>query len=161
VIAVVQRVARARVEVGEEIVGSIERGLCVLLGIERGDDVVAANRMASKLAALRIFPDVAYGSAATGKMNRSVRDIGGAILLVSQFTLAADTSGGNRPSFTNAAPPTEAERLYELVSQSLRSAHGLSVALGRFQAHMLVVIENEGPVTIILRSEPAVPRIQS
>jgi D-aminoacyl-tRNA deacylase len=146
VIAVVQRVARASVEVNGEVVGVIERGLCVLLGIERGDADAAAARMAAKIAKLRIFPDDA------DKMNRSVQDVGGAALMVSQFTLAGDASGGNRPSFVTAAPPDEAAPLVERVCAALRTEHALPVATGRFQAHMLVRIENDGPVTIILRT---------
>lgn len=143
-IAVVQRVTRASVEVDGAIVGAIDGGLCVLVGIERGDSESLARRLASKLVRLRILPD------ADGKMNRSVLDAGDAVLLVSQFTLAADTSHGNRPSFVGAAPPDEARVLFEAVVAEVAAA-GVRVATGRFQEHMSVRIENDGPVTIILR----------
>ncbi len=144
-LAVVQRVREASVTVEDIAVGAISLGLCVLLGVERGDDRDKARLMSAKLAKLRIFPDEA------DRMNRSVVDVGGAILLVSQFTLAGDCSGGNRPSFTNAAPPESAEPLYEAVASGLRSEFGLTVATGRFRTTMDVRIVNHGPVTIIVR----------
>lgn len=143
-IAVVQRVSEASVTVDGEVVGAIGPGLCVLLGVERADDAAVAAAMAAKLAKLRIFAD------ADGKMNRSVVDVGGGILLVSQFTLAGDTSGGNRPSFTAAAPPEQAEPLYEQVLAALRPLV-THVATGRFRNHMDVAIRNDGPVTLLLR----------
>ncbi len=146
-LAVVQRVSEASVTVGGEVVGAIGPGLCVLLGVMRSDGEREADLMAAKLAKLRIFSDEA------GKMNRSVIDIAGSILLVSQFTLAGDTSGGNRPSFVEAAPPEVAEPLYRRVEDALRAAIGPagSVATGRFRTHMDVRIANDGPVTIIVR----------
>ena len=113
--------------------------------VERGDDEAKALRLAGKLAKLRIFED------ADGKMNRSVQDVGGSLLVISQFTLAADTSEGNRPSFTAAAPPAEAEPLYERLVRSLREDHRLEVATGRFRTEMLVRIANDGPVTISMQ----------
>jgi D-tyrosyl-tRNA(Tyr) deacylase len=144
VIAVVQRVGEASVTVDGEVVGAIGAGLCVLLGVERADDAGTASAMAAKLAKLRIFAD------AEGKMNRSVIDIGGGVLIVSQFTLAGDTSGGNRPSFTAAAPPEQAEPLYEQVVATLRPLV-TRVATGRFRTHMDVAIQNDGPVTLLVR----------
>jgi D-aminoacyl-tRNA deacylase len=144
-LAVVQRVSHASVDVDSVCVGAIEAGLCVLLGIERGDDEIRAEAMAAKLVKLRIFADDA------GKMNRSVADVGGGMLVISQFTLAGDTSGGNRPSFTNAAPPEEAEPLYRRVIELIGAA-GVRVATGRFRAHMTVRIVNDGPVTILMRA---------
>jgi D-tyrosyl-tRNA(Tyr) deacylase len=143
--AVLQRVARASVAVDGELVGEIGRGLAVLVGVAAGDDDTDAEWIAAKTGELRVFED------AEGKMNLSVADVGGAILLVSQFTLLADCGRGRRPSFTGAADPACGERLVEKVSQALR-ARGLPVATGRFGARMLVSIENEGPVTIILDS---------
>lgn len=131
-----------------EVVGSISHGLCVFLGVETQDGPAASDAMAAKLARLRIFED------AGGKMNRSVADLGGAILVVSQFTLAADTSRGNRPSFVHAAPPERAEPLYQRVVDLLATEHRLPVATGRFRATMKVAITNSGPVTIILRVGP-------
>jgi len=149
-IALVQRVAEASVEVAET--GHrhrIERGLCVLLGVEVGDADEQADWIAGKLARLRIFPDDA------GKMNRSIRDVAGSILLISQFTLAGDCEKGNRPSFVGAADPELGERLYERVGDRLRFEHGLPVGTGVFGAHMLVTIANDGPVTLIVRRPPA------
>ncbi|MBL9148289.1 MAG: D-tyrosyl-tRNA(Tyr) deacylase [Phycisphaerae bacterium] len=142
-IAVVQRVSRASVTVADEVVGRVGVGLCVLVGVEVGDGPNEATRLAEKLAKLRIFGDDA------GKMNRSVRDVGGGMLLVSQFTLAADTSEGNRPSFTRAAPPVVARPLFESIVATLRG-FGIPTETGRFREHMAVSIENDGPVTIIL-----------
>jgi len=139
--AVVQRVAEARVRVDGEVVGEIERGLCVLLGIERGDEQVV--RLADKIARLRIFPDDA------GRFDRSVLDVAGSALVVSQFTLIADTARGNRPSFSDAAPPEAAEPLYEAFCAALES-QGVGVARGVFGARMAVELVNDGPVTIVL-----------
>jgi D-aminoacyl-tRNA deacylase len=146
-IAVVQRVSEASVTVEGEVVGAVGPGLCVLLGVVRSDGEREADLMAAKLAKLRIFSDDA------GKMNRSVMDIGGSILLISQFTLAGETSGGNRPSFVEAAAPEVAEPLYRRVEDRLRETIGPSgsVATGRFRTHMDVRITNDGPVTIIVR----------
>jgi D-aminoacyl-tRNA deacylase len=141
--AVVQRVAEARVVVGGEVVGEIGPGLCVLLGVAREDDEVAAVRLAKKVARLRIFENEA------GKFDRSLLDVGGAALVVSQFTLIADTSKGNRPSFTEAAPPDEAERLYEIFCSDLLAV-GIDVERGSFGARMRVELANDGPVTIVL-----------
>jgi D-tyrosyl-tRNA(Tyr) deacylase len=142
--AVVQRVARARVEIGGEVVGAIDAGLLVLLCAERGDGEAQADRLLAKLLKLRIFSDEA------GKMNRSVQDIGGGLLVVSQFTLAADVSGGNRPSFTQAAAPDEGRRLYAYFVAQARAAHPV-VATGEFGADMQVHLVNDGPVTIPLQ----------
>jgi D-tyrosyl-tRNA(Tyr) deacylase len=139
--AVVQRVSEARVRVDGEVVGQIGLGLCVLLGIARGDAEV--ERLAGKIARLRIFPDD------EGRFDRSVLDAGGEVLVVSQFTLLADTARGNRPSFTGAAAPEEAEPLYERFCGELE-ALGVHVARGVFGARMQVEIVNDGPVTIVL-----------
>ena len=141
--AVVMRVARAEVRVGEERVGSIGRGLLVLLGVadEDGDNEVAW--MARKVAELRIFPDE------SGRMNHSVEEVSGELLVVSQFTLLGDVRRGRRPSYVRAAAPERADALYEQVMESLRG-RGLIVASGRFQAMMDVELVNDGPVTIIL-----------
>jgi D-tyrosyl-tRNA(Tyr) deacylase len=141
--AVVQRVSRARVRVGEEIAGEIGAGLCVLLGVARGDDAAAASRLAEKVARLRIFED------AEGRFDRSLLDVGSKALVVSQFTLIADTRKGQRPSFTHAAPPEEAEPLYEAFRDALAEL-GVPVATGVFGARMAVEIINDGPVTIVL-----------
>ncbi len=143
--AVVQRVSRAQVRVEGSIAGSIERGLLVLLGVARGDGPDDARAMADKLAALRIFEDP------DGKMNLSVSDVGGGILVVSQFTLLGDARKGNRPGFSDAAPPDEANALYQSVCDQVR-ARGLPVAQGVFRAHMEVELVNDGPVTILLDS---------
>lgn len=138
-----QRVSRAQVRVDGVAVGSIGHGLLVLLGVERGDSEADADRQADKTAELRIFPDDA------AKMNRSVEEAGGAVLVVSQFTLAASTRRGRRPSFDAAAPPEQARALYERFAQRLR-ARGIPVATGVFQATMEVELVNDGPVTILL-----------
>ena len=137
--AVVQRVSRARVTPG----GEIGRGLCVLLGVAREDGEEAAARLAGKVAALRIFPDD------DGRFDRSVLDVAGAVLVVSQFTLIADTAKGNRPSFADAAPPEQAEALYRTFCEELRLL-GLPVETGVFGAKMDVELVNDGPVTIVL-----------
>ncbi|WP_431510509.1 D-aminoacyl-tRNA deacylase [Variovorax sp. DAIF25] len=142
--AVLQRVAQARVDIAGRTVGEIGAGLLVLLCAERGDTDAAADRMLAKMLKLRIFSDAA------GKMNRSVQDIGGGLLVVSQFTLAADVSGGNRPSFTLAAPPDEGRRLYDYFVARARAAHPV-VATGEFGADMQVHLLNDGPVTIPLQ----------
>jgi D-tyrosyl-tRNA(Tyr) deacylase len=141
--AVVQRVSRARVVVAGEVVGEIDHGLCVLLGVARGDDRDVARRLATRVGSLRIFENEA------GRFDRSLLDVGGGALVVSQFTLLADTAKGNRPSFTDAAPPEEAEPLYERFCDDLR-ALGIDVATGVFGARMEVELVNDGPVTILL-----------
>lgn len=143
--AVVQRVSAASVTVEGRKVGSIGPGLLVLLGVARGDTEKDGEYLAEKLAGLRIFEDEEE------KMNRSVAQIGGSILLVSQFTLYGDVRHGRRPSFTQAAPPEEANRLYEDLAQKLRDK-GMTVETGQFQAHMEVALVNDGPVTILLDS---------
>jgi D-tyrosyl-tRNA(Tyr) deacylase len=141
--AVVQRVSRARVLVGGEPRSEIGAGLCVLLGVARGDDDATAERLAGRVARLRIFENE------EGRFDRSLLDVGGAALVVSQFTLLADTTKGNRPSFTDAAPPEEAEPLYERFCEALR-ALGVEVGTGVFGARMAVELVNDGPVTIVL-----------
>lgn len=143
---VVQRVSRAEVRVAGEVVGRIERGLLVLLGVAASDAEEDARFVADKLAGLRIFEDQA------GKMNRSVADVGGGILVVSQFTLLGDARKGNRPGFSAAAPPEAANALYGKVCALLREK-GLPVAQGVFRADMQVELVNDGPVTILLDSE--------
>ena len=134
--ALVQRVSEAAVSVGNEEVARIGPGLLILLGVRRGDSAVHANRLASKLLALRVFED------GEGKMNLSVRDVGGELLCVSQFTLYGDTRRGNRPSFVDAAAPDEAESLYERVRAALGAKGGV------FGARMSVSLTNDGPVTL-------------
>ena len=146
-IGLLQRVREARVEVAGEIVGRIGPGLLALVCAEQGDSEAQADKLLAKMLKLRIFSDEA------GKMNRSVQDIGGGLLLVSQFTLAADTRGGNRPSFTQAAPPAQGERLYDYFVAQARAVHPM-VATGRFAADMQVHLVNDGPVTIPLRMAP-------
>jgi D-tyrosyl-tRNA(Tyr) deacylase len=143
--SVVQRVSRGAVRVDRQVVGEVGRGLVVLLGVADGDSSEDARWTADKLAQLRIFEDEA------GKMNRSVQDVGGSVLLVSQFTLLGDARKGNRPSFTGAAAPETANARYEEVAGLLR-AHGLTVATGVFRAHMEVELVNDGPVTLLLDS---------
>ncbi len=141
--AVIQRARSARVSVDDAAIGETGRGLAVLLGVAEGDGEGDAAWMAAKLCELRIFEDE------EGRMNLSLEDVGGEMLLVSQFTLLADCRKGRRPSFVGAAPPDEGERLYERVV-SLARERGVRVATGSFGAHMLVAIENDGPVTIVL-----------
>jgi D-tyrosyl-tRNA(Tyr) deacylase len=140
-LVLLQRVKEARVDVAGQTVGAIQQGLLVLLCAERGDSEVVADKLLAKILKLRIFSDEA------GKMNRSVQDVGGGLLVVSQFTLAADTSGGNRPSFTNAAPPDEGRRLYDYFVAQARASHPI-VQTGQFAADMQVHLVNDGPVTI-------------
>ncbi|MEZ5883011.1 MAG: D-aminoacyl-tRNA deacylase [Paracoccaceae bacterium] len=139
--ALIQRVTQASVTVDGRRTGEIGPGLLILVCAMAGDTGAEAQKLAARIAKLRIFKDAA------GKMNLSVRDTGGAALIVSQFTLAADTSRGNRPGFSTAAPPAEGERLYLLFSQALRD-EGLAVANGEFGADMAVALVNDGPITI-------------
>jgi D-aminoacyl-tRNA deacylase len=135
----VQRVSKARATPG----GEIGHGLCVLLGVARGDSDADAERLAAKVASLRILAN------AEGRFDRSLLDVGGAALVVSQFTLIADTTKGNRPSFSDAAPPEEAEPVYEAFAAALR-ALGIEVATGVFGAQMQVELVNDGPVTVVV-----------
>ena len=141
---VVQRVREARVEIAGETVGRIGQGLLLLVGIAEGDTMAEVELLAKKVAQLRIFSDEA------GKMNRSVQDIEGGVLSVSQFTLYGDCRKGNRPSFVNAARPETAEPLYNALNQLLRTQYGLPVEIGRFGADMQVSLLNDGPVTILM-----------
>lgn len=154
--ALVQRVRRAAVYVVEdggtrstaqnEPIGQIGRGFAVLLGVSRTDTPDDARSLAGRIATLRVFGDEA------GRLNRSVTDVGGEVLSVPQFTLYADTTGGRRPSFVDAAPPEQAEPLYRLFNEAL-AASGVPVVPGRFRTHMIVEIHNDGPVTIMLETE--------
>lgn len=141
--ALIQRVSEASVSVDGQVIGAVGRGFLVFLGVGKGDDEARAETLARKSASLRIFPD------AEGKMNVSLKEVGGEALVVSQFTLYADTRKGHRPAFTDAAPPDQAERLYEKYVTCL-SNEGIRTATGRFAAHMRVGLVNEGPVTILL-----------
>lgn len=141
--ACVQRVSQARVVVAKETVGGIDRGLLVLLGVAAEDTADDARALADKLTGLRVFED------AEGKMNLALTDVGGAMLVVSQFTLLGDCRKGRRPSFTAAAPPERAEQLYEAFCREVR-ARGVPVQTGRFRQHMDVALVNEGPVTLLL-----------
>lgn len=143
-IAVLQRVSEACVRVEGEMIGQIGVGLLVLLCAEKGDTEAVADKMLAKMLKLRIFSDEA------GKMNRSVQDVAGGLLVVSQFTLAADVAGGNRPSFTQAAAPEDGRRLYEHFVAQARAAHPV-VQTGRFAADMKVALVNDGPITIPMR----------
>lgn len=143
-ITVLQRVSEAAVRVDGEVIGQIGPGLLVLLCAEQGDSDAVADRLLSKILKLRIFADEA------GKMNRSVQDVAGGLLVVSQFTLAADVAGGNRPSFTQAARPDEGRRLYEYFVTQARLAHP-QVQTGQFAADMKVSLVNDGPITIPMR----------
>jgi D-aminoacyl-tRNA deacylase len=144
--ALLQRVSEASVEVDSEITGRIGRGILVFLGIHQHDTEVNADYLASKITQLRIFPDD------IGKMNFSVRDIGGNLLVVPQFTLYGETKKGNRPSYSQAARPEVAVRLYNYFVETCR-IKGISVATGLFKAHMKVTLTNEGPVTLLCDSE--------
>jgi|SRR5690606_4547635 len=141
-----QRVTRASVEVAGETVGAIGPGLLVLAGIEPGDGEAQVAKMAPRLLAYRVFAD------GEGRMNRSLADTGGGLLLVSQFTLAADTRSGLRPGFSTAAPPAEAERTFSALVAECRRLHPGGVETGRFGAHMSISLINDGPVTFLLRS---------
>jgi D-tyrosyl-tRNA(Tyr) deacylase len=175
VISVIQRVSQARVVVEGDVIGEIGAGLLVLVCAERGDSEAQADKLLAKILKLRIFTDgpgagppqarpaplggsaahavASVGAHRPGKMNRSVQDMGGGLLIVSQFTLAADVSGGNRPSFTAAAAPDEGRRLYDHLVVQARAAHP-HVQTGRFAADMNVHLVNDGPVTIPLRIAP-------
>ena len=144
-LCLIQRVTQASVTVDDAVVGQIGPGLLALVGVEPDDDEAMLSRMADRLLGYRVFADDA------GKMNRSLRDTGGGLLLVSQFTLAADTRSGMRPSFTSAAPPAEAERLFNRLVAICREKHSSGVEIGRFGAHMVVSLINDGPVTFLLR----------
>lgn len=144
-LALIQRVTQASVSVEGTVVGRIGPGLLALVAVEPGDDQARFSRMADRLLGYRVFSDEA------GKMNRSLRDTGGGLLLVSQFTLAADTGSGMRPSFSTAAPPAEAERGFNQLVAICREKHGSGVETGRFGAHMVVSLVNDGPVTFLLR----------
>lgn len=144
-LSLIQRVAQASVTVEGEVVGQIGPGLLALVGVEPGDDEAALARMAERLLGYRVFADDA------GRMNRSLHDTGGGLLLVSQFTLAADTRSGMRPGFSTAAAPAEAERLFNRLVAICREKHAGGVETGRFGAHMVVSLVNDGPVTFLLR----------
>jgi D-aminoacyl-tRNA deacylase len=144
--AVIQRVSRARVTVAGEVCGEIGRGMLVLLGVAQGDTESEARQLAAKIAGLRIFED------SQGKMNLALGDVGGAMLVVSQFTLLGDCRKGRRPSFDTAADPDLAERLYEVFVQAV-SEQKISVATGRFRQHMEVELVNDGPVTFMVESK--------
>jgi len=152
-IGLLQRVSQARVEVAGAVIGAIGYGLIVLVCAERGDGTAEADRLLERLLNYRVFPD------AQGRMNRSLRDIAGALLLVPQFTLAADTSKGNRPSFTPAAPPEQGRVLFEHMLAKANERHP-AVAAGQFGADMQVTLTNTGPVTIWLRVSPATGSMQ-
>ena len=145
-LSLIQRVTRASVEVDGQVVGEIGDGLLALVGVEPGDGPTQVQRMAQKLLGYRIFADD------DGKMNRSLADIGGGLLLVSQFTLAADTRSGMRPGFSTAAPPEEAERVFNQLLQACRQQHPGRVETGRFGAHMVISLVNDGPVAFLLRA---------
>ncbi len=144
-IGLIQRVSSARVVVNEKTIGEIGAGILVFVGVEREDNEQKARRLLERLMGYRIFPD------ATGKMNLSLRDTGGGLLLVPQFTLAADTRKGMRASFTPAAEPEKGERLFAYLVEQARAGHG-DVASGQFGAHMKVTLTNDGPVTFWLRA---------
>ncbi|NLS96910.1 MAG: D-tyrosyl-tRNA(Tyr) deacylase [Planctomycetaceae bacterium] len=151
-LACIQKVSRAQVTVAGEISGKIGKGFLVLLGVAEGDTEAEARLLADKAAGLRIFED------ADGKMNLSLSDVGGAMLVVSQFTLLGDCRKGRRPSFTDAAPPEVAESLYEIFVKTVAD-HGIETATGRFRQHMAVELVNDGPVTLLLDSRRlAAPR---
>jgi D-tyrosyl-tRNA(Tyr) deacylase len=144
-LSLIQRVTQASVAVEGQAVGTIGPGLLALVAVEPGDTEAQIQRMAERLLGYRVFADDA------GRMNRSLTDTGGGLLLVSQFTLAADTRSGMRPSFTTAAPPEEAERGFNRLVASCRQAHRGGVETGRFGAHMVISLVNDGPVTFLLR----------
>jgi len=144
-LSLIQRVTSATVTVEGEVVGTIEAGLLALVGVEPGDGEAQIARMAERLLGYRVFADEA------GRMNRSLADAGGGLLLVSQFTLAADTRSGMRPSFTAAAPPAEAEQGFNRLVDICRQKHAGRVETGRFGAHMVISLVNDGPVTFLLR----------
>ena len=148
-IGLLQRVSRAEVAIGGECCGAIERGLLVLVGVERGDSEREADRLLERLLGYRVFPD------AEGRMNLSLTDIAGGLLLVPQFTLAADTNKGTRPGFSTAAAPAEGERLFAYLVERARGAHRV-VGTGRFGADMKVTLTNDGPVTFWLRARASV-----
>ncbi len=145
-LALIQRVTRASVEVDGEIVGRIDQGLLALVGVQPGDDDAQVARMTQRLLGYRVFADDA------GRMNRSLADAGGGLLLVSQFTLAADTGSGMRPGFSTAAAPEEAERVFNRLVDRCRLAHAGGVETGRSGPHMEVSLVNDGPVTFLLRA---------
>jgi D-aminoacyl-tRNA deacylase len=145
VIALLQRVSRAQVEIGGDVVGAIGRGVLALIGVERGDGESQAERLLDRLLGYRVFPDQ------QGRMNLSLKDMGGGLLLVPQFTLAADTAKGMRPSFTPAAAPADGERLFAYLLDRAGQAHA-PVAAGRFGADMQVSLTNDGPVTFWLQA---------
>lgn len=147
-IALIQRVAAASVAVGGETVGEIGAGLLALLGVERGDGEAEAARLAERVLGYRVFPDT------EGKMNRSLIEIQGELLVVPQFTLVADTKSGARPSFSSGATPAEGERLYHVFVEEAKKRHA-RVATGRFGAHMKVSLVNDGPVTFWLQVSPS------
>ncbi|KTG16934.1 MULTISPECIES: D-aminoacyl-tRNA deacylase [unclassified Guyparkeria] len=148
-IALIQRATRGAVRVDGEVVGEIGPGLVCLVGVGQGDGPAQAKRLAERVLNYRIFPDE------QGRMNRSVRDMAGGVLAVPQFTLAADTQRGNRPSFTPAADPDDARRLFDRFVHELRALHSGEVATGRFGADMQVELVNDGPVTFWLEARPA------
>lgn len=143
-IGLIQRVSAAQVEVGSELIGAIETGLLALIGVERNDSTAEADRLLERMLNYRVFPD------ADGKMNLSLQDIAGGLLLVPQFTLPADTRRGNRPSFTPAATPAQGQELFEYLQQQAQRLHA-PVASGRFGADMQVSLTNDGPVTFWLQ----------
>jgi len=145
-LALIQRVTAARVVVADETVGAIGPGLLALVGVEPGDGDAQVARMAERLLGYRVFGDE------QGRMNRSLADVAGGLLLVSQFTLAADTRSGMRPGFSTAAPPEEAERTFSRLLETCRRMHVPGVETGRFGAHMTVSLVNDGPVTFLLRA---------
>ena len=145
-LALIQRVTEAKVVVDGEIIGAIGPGLLALIAVEPGDDAAQVARLGDRLLRYRVFSDAAC------KMNLSLTDTGGGLLLVSQFTLAADTSSGLRPSFSSAAAPADAERIFGELAAYCRQKHSNAVETGRFGAHMVVSLVNDGPVTFLLRS---------
>jgi D-tyrosyl-tRNA(Tyr) deacylase len=145
-LSLIQRVTQARVEVDDQVVGRIDDGLLALVGVEPGDGPAQIERMCQRLLGYRVFGDDA------GRMNRSLVETGGGLLLVSQFTLAADTRSGMRPGFSTAAAPDEAERIFGDLVRTCRQRHTGAVETGRFGAHMVVSLVNDGPVTFLLRA---------